>query len=212
MSSEIDDLQVQLGEAEAAIKGLRDQLKSVERRKEELTLLLAEKQLHAQVGDGGGIVAALRHWNQVHGRDGVDLRKPMQAWLRTIDPHLIWSAQNDNDRHSRRGDYMIRYWARRQSTPQEITGTAEALTALGRELREAKAADPELRGITVGVVHEDEPHQFSYDDSVSVRLRLTASGWELVTPNPPVAVIATAGDDCLPLLEQARTITLTAER
>jgi hypothetical protein len=212
MGSEIADLQVQLEEAEGAIKALRNQLKDMEQHKEDLALRLAEKRLHAQVDNGGGIVAALRHWDQVHGRDGVDLRGPMQAWLRTLDPHLVWSAQNDNDRHTRREDFAIRYWARRESTLQEVTGTASALTTLGRELREAKASDPDLRGITVGVVHEDEPHQFDYDKSVSVRLRLTASGWELVTPNPPVAVIASAGEDCLPLLEQARTITLTTEK
>lgn len=211
MASEIADLQLQLEETEAATEALRGQLAGMKRRREDLLLLLAEKQLHVQV-DNGGIVAALRYWGEVQDRDGVDLRKPMNVWLQTLDPHLIWSTQNGNDRHARRGDFMILYWAHRGATPQEVTETAETLSALGRELRDAKVGDPELRGITVGVVHEDEPHQFSYDDSASVRLRLTASGWDLVTPNPPAVLIASSGEDCLPLLEQARTTTLAAKQ
>ncbi|QKZ20302.1 hypothetical protein [Streptomyces chartreusis] len=211
MASEIADLQSQLEETETTIKDLQDQLTNMKQRKEDLMLLLAEKRLHAQV-DNGGIVAALRHWDQFHDRNEADLRKPMRVWLQTLDPHLIWSTRNGNDRHARSRDFMILYWARRRSTPQDVAGTAETLTVLGRELREAKASDPDLRGITVSVIHEDEPHQFTYDESASVRLRLTAAGWDLVTPKPPVVSIASSGDDCLPLLEQARIVTLAAEK
>ncbi|MFJ2004795.1 hypothetical protein [Streptomyces chartreusis] len=210
MASEIADLQSQLEDTETAIKDLMDQLAERKRRKEDLVLLLAEKRLHVQVDDGG-IVAALRHWDQFQDRDEVDLRRPMRAWLQTLDPHLIWSPRNGNDGYARSRDFMILYWARRGATPQDVAGTAETLTVLGRELREAKASDPDLRGITVSVIHEDEPHQFSYDKAARVRLRLTAAGWDLVTPNPPVISIASSGDDCLPLLEQARIVTLTAE-
>lgn len=193
-----------LEELDRTIGSLRAQLRAAENERDDLKRHLAREALFDGV-QTGDIVAALQHWEERHGRRGVDLRRPMRDWLHTVDPHLNWSHR------SRTGpNYEITYIVRHGATPREVATTAAALIRMGRKLRKEQANEG-IRTLAVDFIHQSELATLSGEKRVSFRLQLTAQGWNLLTGRSTDR-IAGGGANCLPLFEQACAMTLSAEQ